>query len=195
VTNDDHSEPLTARDIFFDDPASSETAIEDALIANDLLESLPNHLPSVTPAAKKFVLAQAAHAIDGVLGALGIEEVLLGGWMHVEELHAAIEETRTDGGTRHVALASHSIASEHAPGLELMVNQAPVRLLDLRLALNFVIDACELVVKNGKVEEVTLGSVSASGELGTAARTILKHAIERLDGNRLFKKTWPAPAV
>ncbi len=193
MTTSDSTKPLTARDVFFDDERSSTTVLEKALEERDLLDAVAGHVKAATPVAKSFVLKQAAEAINDLLGALHIDDLLIGGWAHVQELQAAIEAT-SEGGVRHVALASHSIASEHAPSLDLMVNETPVRLLDLRVALGFVVDACELVVRDGKIDGVEVGSMSADGKLDAAAQTILQRSLPRLDVSRLFPKAPPEPA-
>jgi hypothetical protein len=187
VTTIDSSKPLTARDVFFDGDAASTAALEKALEEHDLLDAVAGHVKTATPVTKNFVLKQAAQAIDDLLGALHVDDLLIGGWAHVQELQAAIEAT-SEGGVRHVALASHSIASEHAPSLDLMVNEMPVRLLDLRVALGFVVDACELVVRDGKIDGVEVGSMSADGKLDAAAQTIVQRSLPRLDVSRLFRR-------
>jgi hypothetical protein len=186
---------LTARDVLCADPAALPAALEHAIAEGDVLESLPAHLPGASATASRFVLTQAVHAIDGILGALELDRLLMGGWMQLDELQTALEETARDGDSRHVAIATHTIASEHAPSLELMVNHAPVRLLDLAVSLGFTVAACELVVDHGKVTGVEVGSVAAHGELKAAAKTILRHATDRLDLSRLFPKDEPLPEV
>jgi hypothetical protein len=188
TTTDVRRNRLTARDLLFDDPSAVPKALEQAIETGNVLESLPGHVPSITAVAARYVLTEAVQAIDGILGALHVDDMLMGGWMHLDELRTALEATTKDGGSRHVSLASHSISSEHAPSLELMLNEAPVRLLDLKLNFGFTIDACELLVRDGKVAGVELGSLSADGALGTATKTLIQHAIERIDINRLFPK-------
>ena len=185
---------LTARDVLCDDPASLPVAIERSLIENEMLESLPAHVRGATATASRFVVTQAARAIDGVLGALALDDVLLGGWLQLEDLDAAIQETKADGSSRHVALSSHTIASDHEPSLELMVNETPVRLLDLALTLGFTLDACELVVTGGKVVGVETGSVSAHGELRGAGKSLIKRETKALDPKRIFNERNVMPA-
>ncbi len=179
----DTGEVLTARDVLSSDPAAVRGTLEQVIGEEHLMKSLP---PGATAAASKFLLAQAAAAVDEILGALRVDDVLVGGWMQIDELRAAVEETSREGGSRHVALSSHSIASEHSPSVEVMINQVPAKLLDLGLDLGFTLSACELLVERGKITGVELGSVNARGELKAADRTLLHRDSNRLDTDRLF---------
>jgi len=186
---DDPGGKLTARDVLCGDLASLPEALEQAISVEQLRESLP---PGASSAASKFLVSQAAIAIDRILAAIDVDQVLMGGWMQLDELRAAIVDTATDRSSRHIALASHNIASEHTPSLELTINQTPVKLLDLALNLGFTLDACELVVDSGEVIRVEVGSLNAHGELKASDRTIIQRDSNRLDTTRIFTSLRPA---
>jgi len=57
------------------------------------------------------------------------------------------------------------------------------------------LDACELVVVEGRVDRIEAGTVAAKGELRTASRTILSHEPTALDLRKLFVVEDPDPAT
>lgn len=186
---------LTARDIFFDDPTAAPEAVRRALDDDDFRKGLSDNLPAVTATASRFVVSQAVEAVDRFLGELGIEEMLLGGWLQLAEVQSAIEATNTKGGSRHVALTRQHLTSSHHPTLEVVVADAPIRVADFSLDIGFDLDACELVVRDGAIRGIEAGSVLASGALATVTRTILSTKSQRLPIDALFRGEAETPAA
>jgi hypothetical protein len=176
---------LTARDLLCDGPDELAAALEETLGEDRLKEALPQGMGGTVG---KFLMSQAAAAIDRILVALEVDSLLMGGWMNLDDLRKAIEETGADGSSRHVALNKHTISSKHAPSLDATINGAAVKLVDLAVDLGFTLAAAELVVESGEVTGVELGSVGALGELKASGITVVRKESGRIDADRLFTK-------
>lgn len=176
---------LTARDVLFTDAAEAAAAIERAIEERNLLLVLPKEVPALTADTARFVANEVVQAIDSLLEALHVDDLLVSAWGQIEEVRVALEATATDHTVRHITLARHEIASDHSPRVELLVDEAPVPLLDLHLHLGFVIDACELVVRDGRIDHSEVGRLVAEGELTTSV-TLLRHELGTVDPTRLF---------
>jgi hypothetical protein len=179
----DGSSTLTARDLLCPDPSALRTAIEVALQEGDLPDAPPSTEPG---SASRFVVTQAAKALEEILAALEIDQLLLGGWTQLQEVTTLVNETRRLGTTRNLALVSHTITSEHQPSLELVVNEIPKKLLDLLITFEFPIAFCDLVIDRGEVTGVELGHVTARSEVSAQNYTILERETAELDPTRLF---------
>ena len=153
MSPDDPPSPLTVRDLLLDDPTRLEAAL-DAVISDDH-DAIG---PAGGVAGMSFVRAQAAQTIGDLLAALEVEELLLGAWMTLGELRTAIDETRRDGRTRRVQEAEHRITSAHSPGVDLVVNEKPVPLLEL--AVEVAADTPERVVGDpNRLRQIVLNLV------------------------------------
>jgi hypothetical protein len=179
----DGSNGLTARDVLCPDPTGLATVVAAALGEGEVAEALAS---AASGSALPLVVDHAARALDEILGNLQVDQLLMSAWEQLEEVRDLIEETRRGETTRNLTLVSHTIASEHEPSLQLVVNQAPRKLLDVLIALGFTIDACRLVIDGGEVTGVQLGRLRASGGVAANGRTILERETTELDPTRLF---------
>lgn len=175
--------PLSGLDVLGDDPEALRAALEGALDQDEVRRALP---AGITGAAAGFVVAQAATALDSLLGDLRLGDILMGAWGSLSELQHVIDETLADGSVRTLTIASHTVTSEHHPSLELVVNQAPSQLMQLVITLGLTVDACDLVVDAGQVTGAQVGSLRAGGEIGAHGATVLSKETTDLDPKRLF---------
>lgn len=183
LTTPELAAQLTARDVFADESTDLVGMLEAAIADPAVAERIPNDGPSDTSRA---IRAQAAKAIDELLGQLLLDDLLLGGWLQVAHLRAAQEETAIDGGSARVALKQHTITSDHGPSLDLVVNQVKTTLMRLEIHLSFEISAGVLVVESGLITNVELGSLTAAGAVAIGDQPILERSTDRLDLGRLF---------
>lgn len=174
---------LTARDLFDLDPDALQAEVAAAL-ANDGDAEAPGS--GEGGSASRFIAAQAANALDEILAGIELGQLLLGAWQQLQEVRSLIEETRREETTSHLALVRHVITSEHQPSLELVVNGAPRKLLDVAIVLSFTVASCDLVIDRGEITGIVPGPLSASGEVTGQGCTLAKRETGDVDPSRLF---------
>lgn len=121
-------------------------------------------------------------------------KLLLNAWATGREFQRyADPEKYPPGETILVALARHTIRSEHAPRLEVMVNDTLVDTVDFELSLKIDVEGAVLTIRDGKIRAVSLGTCTASGELSCEGHTLAKRESEpfELPGRLEFSEPIP----
>jgi hypothetical protein len=177
---------LNALDLLLADPGHATAAITRALTVAHVLDELPRETPPLAAPAAKFLLGAVAGALETMLAAIGLDALLTSGWQQLDSVAKARAATADDHGERHVSLLHHEVTSHHEPKVEMLVDELPVPLMDLRLDASFVIEGCGLLVRDGEIASATPVAVSATGELACGDVTVLKHSVAQLDPARLF---------
>ncbi len=181
--------PLTAFDLFFEDPATAALQVEAAIAEHGLLTSLPEQAPRLQAVALKFLTGQVVEQILLLLGRLPVGDMLTEGWAKLQKVAEARTATKVDLGRRNVSVLEHEIVFGKSPTIEMMIDEAPVPIVNLGLEARFSIAACEVEVLAGDIARVVPGVIGVAAVMRARSTTLFEHRMSQLDLTRLF----PAP--
>jgi hypothetical protein len=95
-----------------------------------------------------------------------IPDVLIGSWKKIDEIRAAIERTSKDPeGVTYVALAEHTIESEHHPSIEILVKRKVVKRLEFIVRISFQLQGYVLRIERGRITAIETGTCQAEGTI------------------------------
>ena len=116
------------------------------------------------------------HAFD-VLD-VNVVDVLVGGWKKHADVREALRETAADSSrTAVVQLADHELESTHTPSIEVRSHGRIVANVTFPIELAFEVQAIELVIRQGEVQEIRPGSISARGTMKLERSVILERKL------------------
>jgi hypothetical protein len=106
---------------------------------------------------------------------INVVEVLVAGWKKQHEVRDLLQATAADATrTALVQLAEHTLESTHKPSLEVRSGGKVVARLSFTIEAAFELDAVELVLRHGRVQEVRPGRVTARGTVKLERSVILE---------------------
>jgi hypothetical protein len=106
---------------------------------------------------------------------INVVDVLVAGWKKQSEVRELLQATAADPTrTALVQLAEHTLESTHKPSMEVRSAGKVVARLTFTIEAAFELDAVELVLRHGRVEEVRPGRVTASGTVKLENSVILE---------------------
>ena len=106
---------------------------------------------------------------------INVVDVLVAGWKKQTEVRELLQATAADPSrTALVHLAEHTIESTHKPSMEVRSGGKVVARLSFTIEAAFELDAVELVLRHGRVEEARPGEVTARGTVKLERSVILE---------------------
>lgn len=104
---------------------------------------------------------------------INVDDVLLAAWKKASELQTVIEKSKqTPEETTFVALAEHTINSEHKPSIDVKLKGAKLKTIALLVQLGFKLKGFVLKIKNGCIIELQTGDCEVNGTLKFSGLTI-----------------------
>jgi hypothetical protein len=156
--------PLTMRSFLFDDPSGVATS-------EALGQALSEHgLAETTLRGTRRLAASAYGAVDERIGALvgGLLEMDLGdalvtGWRRYAALVDSARRTLAAPGTEEVlALATHRVAAEHRPHVDLLLDGVRLNSFEFMITCVFDLTGVAAVVRDGDLVALRGGSCLAT---------------------------------
>jgi hypothetical protein len=125
-----------------------------------------NQVPELAAAARAIggphwqgVYERALDVLD-----IAVIDVLLAAWRKHGEVRELLRATAADPThTALVHLTEHAIESAHAPSIEVRSHGTPIARLSFAVSVACEIEAVELVIRAGAIDEVRLGEVRIQG--------------------------------
>jgi len=119
---------------------------------------------------RREVGARLAEILD-----VKLSDVVVSAWERAQDFREyADPEAHPPDETILTELAEHTIDIDFHPSLELLVNDRPLPGIQLDITLSLTIKGLILKIRDGKVREMTAGSIMGRGKLETAGLTILE---------------------
>ncbi|WP_329316002.1 hypothetical protein OG723_38395 [Streptomyces sp. NBC_01278] len=173
-------EPLTVRDLLLGPEERAPEALAESLQAHGAVTGLLPGVHGLTTAADRAVGRELATVVNGFLD-LDLVSLLASGWSKYEALKEAARRTRRAPGSEEVvALATHTIRSEHHPSVDLLVDGAQAATVAVNLTVLFRISGLVGVVRDGLLVAARSGQCTVEAKL--AVRDIVVVSREgRLD--------------
>jgi hypothetical protein len=157
--------PFTVSAFLFGEDQDTEQALTQALHEHGVLGSMDTTLELVSEAGREAAADQVAVVAHGLLD-LDLGELVVAGWRKQGQLAAAAERTAANPGSSEVVeLATHRIGSAHHPSVELLVNDVHVATVTFDLAVEFVIKALVVTVRDGHVVSLHTGACDLAATL------------------------------
>jgi len=131
---------------------------------------------------------------------VNVVDVLVAGWKKQNEVRDLLKATAADPArTALVQLAEHTLESTHKPSIEVRSAGKVVARLSFTIEVAFNVEAVELVLRHGRVEEVRPGRVTAQGTVKLEHAVILERKLSALTlpGRLVISEETarPAPSV
>lgn len=106
---------------------------------------------------------------------IDIRAILVKAWSENEALQKYLNpDLYPPGEDVQVALAEHSVVSEHTPSLQPVINGIPVGELSFHIILNLTLKGVILHVRDGRIMEVASAACEGGGEVSFGEYTLLK---------------------
>jgi len=157
----------------------------------DLFVPAKGEVPSLTAIARAAggLQWQALYERSFDVLDINVVDVLVAGWKKQNEVRELLQATAADPTrTALVQLAEHTLESTHKPSIEVRSGGKVVARLSFTIEAAFEVDAVELVLRHGRVEEVHAGRMTARGTVKLENSVILerKSAPLTLPGTIVF---------
>lgn len=164
--------PLSAATFLFGDDQDSVDQLAAALKESGVLGAALAGLGKLSKAGMGAVGDQIAAISHGLLD-IGLDMLILEGWRRFEDLRAAAQRTRDEGGTTEVLdLATHTITSSHQPRVELKLNEIPVASVEFDLSLTFELKAAVATVRDGRLVSLHSGVCDLDGAVKVGDKSL-----------------------
>lgn len=112
---------------------------------------------------------------------INVVDVLVGGWKKQNEVRELLQATAADSTrTALVHLAEHTLESTHQPSIEVRSGGRAIARLSFKIEVAFEIEAVDLLLRRGRVEEVRPGRVSARGTVKVENSVIVERKLAPL---------------
>jgi hypothetical protein len=125
---------------------------------------------------RREVGARLAEILD-----VKVSDVVTSAWEKAQEFREyADPQAHPPDETILTELAEHTIDVDFHPSLEFLMNDRPLPGIQLDITLSLTIKGLILKIRDGKVREMTAGSIIGRGKLETAGLTILEKQTEEI---------------
>lgn len=140
------------------------------------------------PSFYELLIMKICEAMDIEIG-----DILVWGWRKQREILQYRNKENPPGGSHKVPLIEHTLVSKHSPTIQPVINEAPIAKLKFDITLKLKMKGITLVIRDGKIMEVTTGTCTGNGSMAYAGFTILekKTAPYSLPGLIPFKQGIP----
>lgn len=116
--------------------------------------------------------------IDDLLE-IPVQDVLRNAWKKYEELRKYTDKEKYPPEvTSLVNLYDHTVKTEHHPYLEVKINENLIGKIDFHVVLSLVIKGILLKIQDGKITEITTGTVKGKGSVKCEDYVILEKESE-----------------
>ncbi|MBP2706792.1 hypothetical protein JOL79_23575 [Microbispora sp. RL4-1S] len=157
------TDPSTADLLAFADPREAVRDLGAVLGARRVLETVGDGVRRLDATFRGDLTGSVAQAGARLLGELDLGTVLLVAWTRYRALVDAGHRTKgPDGGAEVVRLAEHTITSEHAPWVEVLVEGQQAYRVDFGVKLEFVIASLNAYVAHGRLTNLHAGDCTAT---------------------------------
>jgi hypothetical protein len=128
--------------------------------------------------------ASLIHAVAGKVGELlrvPLTTILARAWKDLKEIRDAMETTRQSPDRAEVvALADHSVESEHKPYLDLYQNGKLIGRITFAVSVEIELRGLLLEIEKGTIHKMDSGDVRIKGTLKVGDFTLVEKAFERV---------------
>ena len=113
---------------------------------------------------------------------IDLAQILSRAWVKLHELRKYADKTRYDENeVIWVALADHSVKSEHHPHIDVISNEIKVGQLDFLVTLSLLLWGVKLKIQAGRIKAFRAGSCKGSGELKIGGISLTKQETKEID--------------
>jgi hypothetical protein len=145
--------------------AGTDLEIQQLLDDRGVLETAVGRQGRIRNGLIRAAAAEVGSVVASLLD-MDLVDVLVSGWKKYGALSTAAEETLwSPGEERWIDLATHRIASTHAPSVELILDGLKIGSIDFEIELGATIQALRAVVSGGKLTGVRSGQIDLSAKL------------------------------
>jgi hypothetical protein len=92
-------------------------------------------------------------------------KILVGGWRKYREIKKYRDKENPPSGYHEVTLPGHTLKSEHAPTIQLLVNEKERARLKFDITLKLELDGANLFIRDGQIMKATPGTCTGSGTI------------------------------
>jgi len=185
---------LTLRDVFL--PDGDAVSLHWSAVEG---EKKLTHLKSTLAAAAssipwRFANDSILRQVPSLLNVGLLDDVLLKVWNEGKLFQKYLdpEKYRAQDAV-HVALAEHTVKSEHHPRLEILVNGEPMGTIDFEATVKIEVEGAVVEVRDGRIWKVSAGNLRVEGELSCEG-VILAQAKSKkihIDAEKTFPRGIP----
>jgi hypothetical protein len=144
----------------------------------------------IWPEVRREVATRLAEILD-----VDISDVVVEAWEKAQEFREYTDpELHPPDETIMTELAEHTIEVDYHPLLEFLLNDNALPAVQLDIILSLIVKGLILKIRDGKVREMTAGSIIGQGRLETAGLTILEKQTEEILLPRARKVETPSDA-
>ncbi len=102
-------------------------------------------------------------------------DILVAGWTKSREMERFADPEKFPPQATHlVALAEHTVKSEHHPYLEVSVREAVVGRIPFTLTVTLTLQALELEIQDGRIKAIRSGTLQGGGILALESAVVLE---------------------
>ncbi len=153
-------------------PGPGETAAKD-LLAEAQRKELSLQIKDVPGLGIDLVTDAITDSLDPLLD-MDLVDIFCGGWTKLEELQAYRDPSQhPPHEISLVPIATHTITSEHHPGLDILVGPARVATVKLDVELQVKLEAVVLKIQAGRIREVMTGAFQGEGTIKCRGKTLV----------------------
>lgn len=185
---------LTLRDVFL--PDGDAVSLDwSAVDGGTKLTELKAKLASVASEIPwRFANDSILRKVPSLLNVGLLDDVLLKVWNKGKLFQKYLDpEKYAAQDAVHVALAEHTVKSEHHPRLEILLNGEPVGTIDFEVTVEIEVKGAVVEVRDGRIWKISAGDLQLEGELACEG-VILAQAKSkkiRIDGEKTFPRGIP----
>jgi hypothetical protein len=173
------SEPITLVDFLTPDFETLPVQLVAGIEATPELRGLQGLFKTPLSGIQWAALLQSAAGKVRELLQVPVTTILVRAWNDVREVRAALESTRQKpDATEIVALADHSIESEHKPHLELYENGQLRGRIVFPVSVEVELRGLLLEIAKGRIQRIRSGEVRIKGTLKVGDFTLMEKKFE-----------------
>lgn len=152
-------------------PPSARSTLQSSHVMAALKEALAKQSKSIKWEAVSDVLVDKAVEILDV----PLLDIFVGAWKKYREIEEFAEPGKyPPADTQLVALAEHTIKSEHHPYLEVLVKGVPVERINFTVTVALTLEGFILQIQDGKIKAIRTGALKGNGSLALESAVVLE---------------------
>ena len=172
----------TINDVLVVDPDTISDTTIDRVEAEDDVATIKDRLHELGyEKLWKELLSKELSRVNDLME-IDLGQILSRAWVKLHELRKYADKTRyAENETIWVALADHTVKSEHHPHIDVISNEMKVGQLDFLVTLSLALKGVKLKIQAGRIKAFRPGSCKGSGELKLGGISLTKQETKEID--------------
>ena len=145
--------------------------------------------------SRKSLIGPLKKAISAALD-VALDEMIGGAWSRVRELQKYADPEQTPpGDVNTVTLSDHTIESVHEPSVDVVVSNVTVKTFQFNVAARLHVKGANLVVQDGKIQEIQLAKLELGGSVLLEDHTLLEKNLAEIEVPAVMRLENPIPIL